>query len=300
MSITSTEILSQPQMWQRALDLVDTYGPALVAPGERMLVLGCGTSEFVAESFATMRESAGFGETDARYGGEPLPNRQYDRVVALSRSGTTTEILDALRAIPSSTHKVAVTAVDGMPIDDLIDERVLLDFADEASVVQTRYPTASLVLMRAALGLPVDHLIASCEAALAMDLPVDPASVDHFVFLGSGWTLGLAHEAALKTRETAQAHAESYPAMDYRHGPIAVAGPGSTVWFFGEPPAGLVDDVRATGAEVVTNDLDPLAQLVLAQRFAVALAEHRGLNPDLPRNLSRSVVIEPVGARSQR
>lgn len=296
MSITGIEIFSQPRIWKQASAMVGAHGPALAAPTERMLVIGCGTSEYVGESFAAMRELAGFGETDARYASEPILPRRYDRVVALSRSGTTSEVLDALRSIPSSVHKVAVTAVAGTPIEDCVDECVVLDFADEASIVQTRYPTASLVLMRAALGQRVDHLEAMCEAALAADLPVDPVRADHHVFLGTGWTLGLAHEAALKVRETAQAYSESYPAMDYRHGPIAVAGPTSAVWFFGEPPAGLVDDVRATGACVVANELDPLVQLVLAQRFAVELAGHRGLDPDRPRHLSRSVIIEPVAA----
>jgi fructoselysine-6-P-deglycase FrlB-like protein len=37
--------------------------------------------------------------------------------------------------------------------------------------------------------------------------------------------------------------------------------------------------------------LDPLAELVLAQRLAVAIAEAKGLDPDHPRHLTRSVVL---------
>ena len=122
-------------------------------------------------------------------------------------------------------------------------------------------------------------------------LPVDPATFDHFVYLGTGWTVGLAHEAALKMREAAQAWSESYPAMDYRHGPIAVAGPKSLVWMLGTPPPGLVEQIEDTGAVVVTSDLDPLAQLVQTQRSAVAVAAARGLDPDEPRGLTRSVVL---------
>jgi fructoselysine-6-P-deglycase FrlB-like protein len=48
---------------------------------------------------------------------------------------------------------------------------------------------------------------------------------------------------------------------------------------------------------VVESGLDPLAQLVQAQRAAVALATARGLDPDHPRNLTRSVVLgRPVAA----
>jgi len=42
------------------------------------------------------------------------------------------------------------------------------------------------------------------------------------------------------------------------------------------------------------DGLDPLAQLVLAQRLAVAMAERRGLDPDRPRHLARSVIIDPA------
>jgi fructoselysine-6-P-deglycase FrlB-like protein len=79
--------------------------------------------------------------------------------------------------------------------------------------------------------------------------------------------------------------------MDYRHGPIAIAEPGRAVWTFGEVPEGLPDDIAATGALHVHHDLDPLAALVVAQRFAVAVAEHRGLDPDRPRSLTRAVIL---------
>ena len=73
--------------------------------------------------------------------------------------------------------------------------------------------------------------------------------------------------------------------MDYRHGPIAIAQPGRGVWIFGEPPAGLLDDVIATGATIVHHpDLDPMASLVIAQRVAVAKSLALGPNPDQPRS----------------
>jgi glutamine---fructose-6-phosphate transaminase (isomerizing) len=291
MNDTALEIASQPDVWRQGLALAGEARAALAAPGERTLVLGCGTSWFVAQSLAELREAAGLGETDAVCASEFVPRRRYDRVVAITRSGTSTEVLDALRKLPAGVHRVAVTGVAGEPVDDLADTRVLLDFADERSVVQTRFPTTVLAMARAAFGEDLGHLVADGEAALAAPLPADPAAIDHLVFLGTGWTVGLAHEAALKVREAAQAWSESYPAMDYRHGPVAVAGPRSLVWSFGAVPGGLDDAVRGADAVPYRDDRDPLAQLVLAQRFAVALAEHRGLDPDHPRLLTRSVVL---------
>ena len=100
-------------------------------------------------------------------------------------------------------------------------------------------------------------------------------------------------------REAAGAWTESYPAMEYRHGPIAITAPGRAAWMFGAVPDGLSDDIAATGGQLVAGSgqggLDPMADLVRAQRLAVALAEARGLDPDNPRSLTRSVRLSSAG-----
>lgn len=293
MNDTAAEIASQPDVWQRSLALTDQARAELAAPGERMLLLGCGTSWFVAQSLAELREEAGLGETDAVCASEFRPRRHYDRVVAVTRSGTSTEVLDALRQVPAGTRRIAITAVHDEPVDDLTDARLRLDFADERSVVQTRFPTSVLALARHAFGADLTEAIRQGREALTAPLPADPAHIEHLVFLGTGWTVGLAHEAALKVREAAQAYSESYPAKDFRHGPVAVAGRNSLVWSFGDTPEELDDVARGAGATAYRSKQDPLAQLVLAQRFALALAAHRGLDPDRPRLLTRSVVLTP-------
>ena len=63
------------------------------------------------------------------------------------------------------------------------------------------------------------------------------------------------------------------------------------VWAFGPLPDGLAEEIAATGAAFVHSGRDPMADLILAQRFAVALRHHRGLDPDAPRSLTRSVVL---------
>jgi glucosamine--fructose-6-phosphate aminotransferase (isomerizing) len=291
MTATSDEIASQPQTWEQALGIAADAAPVLGSPGERVLVLGCGTSAFMALAVAHARESAGLGETDWAYASELPDTRPYDRVVALSRSGTTTEVLEALDTFAGRARRTLVTAVDESPAAGHAEDVLVLDFADEASVVQTRFPTSLLVLARAAFGEDLSDLPDRCRAALGEPLPIAVGEIDHHVYLGRGGALGLAHEAALKIREAAQAWSESYPAMDFRHGPIAIAGPRSAVWILGAGSTGLVDDIRTTGATVVTGADDPLLQLVAAQRVAVALAEHRGLDPDRPRHLERSVIL---------
>ena len=79
--------------------------------------------------------------------------------------------------------------------------------------------------------------------------------------------------------------------MEYRHGPISVAGPGTLVWAIGPVDPNVLADAADTGATVVDEGSDPMAELVLIQRMAVELAESRGLDPDHPRHLTRSVVL---------
>jgi fructoselysine-6-P-deglycase FrlB-like protein len=288
-SDADSEIASQPEAWRAALRLAGGPLAGLPQPGERVAVIGCGTSLHAAIAYARLREAAGQGDTDAWPASEFPAGRWYDRVVAVSRTGTTTEVLLALAGVPAEIPTLAFTAVPGSPLAAAARHTVLLDFADERSVVQTRFPTALLILLRAHLGEDVTGLPELAERAVTAALPA--GEFRQYTFLGTGWAAGIAAEAALKAREAAGAWAESYPAMEYRHGPISVADERSLVWFFGVPPAGLVDDVRRTGATVETAAVDPLVDLIRAQRLAIGLAHAAGLDPDRPRHLARSIIL---------
>ncbi|MDO5494435.1 MAG: SIS domain-containing protein [bacterium] len=290
MSHTTDEIHSQPEIWREAAELATQIEP-LWEPGESLAIVGCGTSWFVAQAIAALRESVGEGITDAVTATEFSASRTYDRVIALSRSGTTTEIIDVLRALePTETRTTLITAVGDGPAAAHADREVVLDFADETSVVQTRFATSALTFMRTHLE-DVGQSLADCTEALETPLPQEWVDASQITFLGTGWTYGLAQEAGLKLREAAQSWTESYYAMEYRHGPISIAEPGRLVWVFGPVPEGLDAQVADTGATLVTSELDPLAHLVIAQRLAVARAEANGLDPDQPRHLTRSVIL---------
>jgi fructoselysine-6-P-deglycase FrlB-like protein len=291
MSVTETEIASQPEKWEQAAELLAQVTERLPQPGRRVAIIGCGTSYFIAQAVAGARESLQQGETDAFVASEMPASRHYDMVVAISRSGTTTEVARALTALGPGASTLAISAVDDTPVVHAAGDAILLAFADEESIVQTRFATTALALMRAHFGQDLEPAIADARAALGRPLPVDPADFEQFVFLGRGWTVGLAAEAALKFREAAGAWTESYHAMEYRHGPISVAGAGTLVWFLSGGEPALVDDVRATGATVVVGSSDPMAELVTLQQMAVALAHARGLDPDRPAHLTRSVVL---------
>lgn len=291
------ELVSQPDVWQRAIDQAGAE-KLLPADGQRIAVIGCGTSWFMAQSYAAARESAGKGVTDAFAASEAFLNsnsadRQYDAVVAITRSGTTTEVLEILTGLKDIVPTVAIIGDTASPIVHLADTVIGLPYADERSVVQTRFATSALVYLLASLGIDLKQAIEDARDAVTGPVAQELLDAEQFTFLGTGWTVGLAHEAGLKMREAVQGWTESYPAMEYRHGPISIAAPGRVTWLFGAQPEGLDKDMAATGALYIHTDKHPLAELARVHKVTLERARVRGLNPDLPRNLTRSVILDP-------
>lgn len=291
-ALMAAELASQPDTWTRAVNLRDEQA-LLPAAGRKVAVVGCGTSWFMAQSYAALREISGGGHTDAFTASEAFIDRDYDCVVAITRSGTTTEVLEVLEHVRGAVHTIGIVGDVVSPLVDLVDDVIGLSFADERSVVQTRFATTALALLRASLGEDLTTAIDDARLAVTADLDEQLLSAEQYSFLGRGWTIGLAQEAALKMREASQSWTEAYPAMEYRHGPISVAAPGRVTWLFGQAPDGLSEEVRATGARFEhVSTIDPLADLIRAQRVALERAKRFGLNPDEPRNLSRSVILD--------
>ncbi|MDF2094050.1 SIS domain-containing protein [Knoellia sp. 3-2P3] len=293
----AAEIATQPDDWDRVLKRVDEARAVLPQPGQSVAVVGCGTSWFMAQAYAVLREQAGSagGRTEAHAASEFPTGRSYDHVVAISRSGTTTEVIELLTALRDRGQRTtAVVATEGTAIPRLATEALMLPEVDEQSVVQTRFATTTLMLLRATLGEDLDGAVADARAVLAEDEAgalTGVAGAEQISFVGRGWTVGLANEAALKLRESAQFWTEAYPAMEYRHGPISIATAGRATWAFGEVPEGLADDVRATGAHFEHRDIDPVADLVRLHRLCLLKAARAGVDPDQPRHLSRSIIL---------
>ncbi|WP_125609838.1 SIS domain-containing protein [Specibacter cremeus] len=287
------ELTSQPEAWARAI-AQSTAEHLLPADGARVAVIGCGTSWFMAQSYAAARESAGKGVTDAFAASEAFlgKNRGYDAVVAITRSGTTTEVLEILAELKGAVRTVALVGDTTSPIMTLADAVVELPYADEQSVVQTRFATTALAYLLTSVGMDLAQAVEDAKTAVTAPVGQELIDAEQFTFLGHNWTVGLAHEAGLKMREAVQGWTESYPAKEYRHGPISIAAPNRVTWMFGEQPAGLDADVAVTGALYINTGKHPLAELARVHRVTLERARARGLDPDLPRNLTRSVILD--------
>lgn len=286
------EIATQPQDWLAAGETAREHAAVLPTPGERVAVIGCGTSLYMAQAYAALREAAGQGVTDAWPASEHRLGRTYDRVLAITRSGTTTEVLEVLAGCRGRVPATVVTATPGTPVVELA-EAIVTPQVDERSVVQTRFATGTLAMLRWHLGENLETAARQAQVVLDADESVVGPAVDadQITFVGRGWTNGLANESALKLRESAQFWTESYPMMEYRHGPVSISAQGRVVWAFGEPVPNLAEDVAATGAHFETTGIDPMADLVRVHRLCLVKARAAGLDPDRPRNLTRSIIL---------
>ncbi|CAM5646939.1 Phosphosugar isomerase OS=Streptomyces glaucescens OX=1907 GN=SGLAU_03800 PE=4 SV=1 [Streptomyces glaucescens] len=143
-------------------------------------------------------------------------------------------------------------------------------------------------MVHAHLGLHTDAEPPTPARPTPANCPKGPARAPRSPSLGRGWTVHLADEAALKLREAAGAWTESYPAMEYRHGPISVTtrtAPRPGCWAR-QPRASPTRSAPPAPGESPAASTR-FAELVRAQRLAVAVAAARGLDPDRPRHLTR-------------
>ncbi|MGH3353488.1 MAG: SIS domain-containing protein [Nocardioides sp.] len=296
----ASETATQPADWMAARSTAERSGDALPKAGERVAVIGCGTSLYMAQAYAALREEQGQGITDAWTPTEARIDRGYDRLLAISRSGTTTEIVELLAQVRGRIPATVISSSPGTPALELA-EPILMAEVDEKSVVQTRFATTSLAMLRWHLG--EDLSLAAKQARQIIDAGEGSfgaaSTAEQVTFVGRGWTNGVAQEAALKLRESAQLWTESYPMMEYRHGPVSISAPGRVVWAFGDLVPGFAEDVAATGADLVHHEVDPLAELVRVHLLCGTRARLAGLDPDAPRGLTRSIILNPAADRPE-
>jgi glutamine---fructose-6-phosphate transaminase (isomerizing) len=151
-----------------------------------------------------------------------------------------------------------------------------------------------------------------------------------FVFLGQSAHYWLAQEAALKMTEMSSSYAQAYHTLEFRHGPKSIASADTLITFLlsdvaAEEESLLVAELKKLGAAIfvianratpgLRRDADLLIELGLdepeyarlalaaipAQLLGLAVGLRKGLNPDVPKNLTRAVVLgSKNGAAAQR
>ncbi len=298
------DIWSTPGVLRQTIVRVGMKGreldDVLVGP---LVLLGSGSSYCIGMSAATAYESIRGKPAQALLGSEYRPRPDWTHL-AISRTGKTTEVVEAMHRAREAGARVGLIVGDsGSPAEEVAHSVLHLEFAPERGVIQTRFITAAVTALRlliegrSAAG-DIDLLPDEVAHGLERLEPDSLSAFRHVVFIGRGPRHGLALSAALTVAETALLVAEGHQTLDYRHGPIAVADERTLVWCFdpADDPAaaGVIEDIRQTGARVVWPGFDPLVSLVQAQLLALRIAQARDIDPDVPRNLQRAIVL-PTG-----
>ena len=330
---TYREIKSQTEAWAQALDVTDGVSLPNTAEYEQVIFTGCGSTYYLSLAAAALYQELTGCLARAVPGGELLLNSQTiltdqkTLLVAISRSGTTTETVKAVEKFKAEKRgEVIVISNYDAILSRLADLNIVISKGQEESIAQTRsfasmYVAVTALCVRMAgradlldemnqLPKIGDGLIDKCES-FAKEIG-ENLNFDRFYFLGSGIRYGLACEANLKMKEMTLTHSEPFHFLEFRHGPMSMVNQNAVV-------IGLMSDVNRIHEAKVLSEMKTLGGTVagfgekdadvqfesgipesvrgvlylpVLQLMAFYRSVAKGLNPDRPNNLTAVVKLD--------
>ncbi len=340
-TFTQREILSQPEAWAAALELLREQRASLKSfipeSYTQVLFTGCGSTYYLALSAAALtqsltgRPSRAFPASELWLSPQTCYTAGRTLLVAVSRSGVTTETLRACQAFIDEDcgDLITLSCYPGTKLSGMGAFNLVLPSGQEQSVAQTR-AFSSLFLGTVALAClwarrndlfgSLDRLpeagkrILEVYTPLAAELGADEG-IDRFYFLGSGARYGLACELSLKMKEMSLSHSEPFHFLEFRHGPKSMVTPGTLVVGLRSsanagPESAVLSDVSALGGRVLVMGEEPaegghavafgsgldeavrdVLYLPVGQLIALERSLSKKLNPDRPTNLDAVVTL---------
>lgn len=256
------------------------------------------------------------------------PNMRNSLTVAVSQSGKSPDLVNALQAARESSSMTAALVNDNnSPLAQAAQYVIPLLAGEEKAVAATKsyissltnlihliaYVTQNKVLLRCLHELPQ-----RLQDSLQFDWSEAISQLEQhsdILVVGRGYSFAIACEAALKLKETAAIHAESFSSAEIQHGPFALIKKDYPVFIFTQGDDTLAGAqqlaqrcaaLQAKPIVVAPKKIDlprsalrletlpynhPICDPVVAiQQFYVMvahLAVRRGHNPDKPDNLSK-------------
>lgn len=330
---TYNEIKSQTQAWMQALSLIGASDLPNADTYDQVIFTGCGSTYYLSIAAAALYQELTGRTARAVPGGELLLNsntvltNQKLLLVAISRSGTTTETIKATEKFRTEKlGDIFVISNYDEKLSHFADNSIVISKGQEESVAQTRSFASMYVAVTgfAARMAGRDDLLESMaslpEIGERIIQDFEPAARqmgenlnrDRFYFLGSGIRYGLACEVNLKMKEMTLTHSEPFHFLEFRHGPMSMVNEKAVV-------VGLVSDANFSHEKAVLNEMQDLGGEIVAlgesnvnidfksgvhesvravlylpvlQLMAFYRSLAKGLNPDRPTNLSAVVKLD--------
>lgn len=299
---TYAEIVSQPAAWSGALDAFSAQAGALRTlfqnrTFERIIATGCGSTHYLSMTAAALLQAATGIPAEARPASEivlfpdlTLAPRSRTLLLAISRSGSTTETVEAARVFRNRTGGpiVVITCYGDSPLAQQADIVLEAAGAREQSIAQTRSFSSMLILAQALIALaaqadpwPLSALPAIADRLLTENRELarqigEDLSARQFFFLGSGALHGIACEAMLKMKEMSLSLSEAYHVLEFRHGPMSMVTPETVmVGLISRQAASfeyrVLDEMRARGARTLLLHTDQVARLAKPHEVEVRI-----------------------------
>ena len=284
MFLTEAEILDTPQALSNTFDYFSNHADDIKKffaryPQRKFVILGCGSSYMLSKSaaavFAAIPDTTASAIPAGDYIVEPAFWAETVRgavVIALSRSGLTTEMVRAVKHIRENfgCPLISVTAKLNNDLSPMSELDIVLPWIYDESVCQTRTVSnlyAATLLLAAVYGqddILYNSVLDAGAGRGAFHLKnravleqIAARDWNNVVVLADGPVCGIAEEGALAFTEIAMLTGRYFHMLDYRHGPIVVSGAKTLTLMLLNPAeeelqGAMVRDVIAHGGTVVT------------------------------------------------
>ena len=253
-------------------------------------------------------------------------------VVAVSQSGETADVIDAVKTAKKKGAKVlSIVNVMGSTLWRLSDGNLLMNAGPEICVLSTKTYTSQVALLlllsffvvgKNQEGLSLLEKTAELSKKVLEDSDkkaialAKKLSTQKSIFvIGRNSAFPAALEGALKIKEVSYIHAEGFAGGELKHGTIALIEKGTPVIVFSTSDTRAMilsnaQEVKARGAFVIgidsqknsvfdewfelpkESESNPILEIMPLQLLAYHLATEKGLDPDKPRNLAKSVTVK--------
>jgi len=251
-------------------------------------------------------------------------------IIAVSQSGETADVLEILERGKKKGAKIlALTNVESSSIARMADVHLPINAGPEKAVASTKAATAQMALLFLLAHADINsinigrHILRSTAASIndmlnpryEERIRIVAESIvkkENLFIIGRGALFPMALEAAIKIQEVSYIHAQGFAAGELKHGPIALIEEGTPCLVLGDDQETISNatELKARGAMIIgvsaerkdvfdqwlkvpdCNGAQAIASIIPVQILAYHLALLRGLDPDMPRNLAKSVTVK--------